>query len=161
MDFENPRRRIAVVSRALLVLLLAASGIYAHGLGVGVDVTEDSVTLRCRYADGTFPDAEALIYSPEQPNKTFLIGRTDSQGVCSFVPNATGAWHVVVDDGMGHRKVLDVNVDGSAFAISDTSSPILPRLVFGALLLAALGFLVGRVFKKQRKPRESTAEGRA
>jgi hypothetical protein len=159
MVFDNTQKQVAALCRVLIAVLLAVSGLYAHGLGVGVEVTEDLVILSCRYADGTFPDAEALVYSPEQPDKTFQIGRTDSAGIFSFVPNANGKWHVVIDDGMGHRKAVDVSVDGSSFAIPESSSPTILRLAFGAFFLAASGFLIGRISRKQKAPRASTVEG--
>ncbi len=159
MGFENASLRIAGAGRLLLVFVLSVSGLCAHGLGVGVEVTDGLVVIQSRYADGTFADAEVMVYSPQQPNKTFQIGRTDAEGKYSFVPDARGKWHLVVDDGMGHRKGVDVSVDGTSFAVSDSSAPTLLRLAFGAILLSALGFFVARLSRKQKAPSESTVEG--
>ncbi len=138
--------------------LLFAAAAPAHSLGVGVEIAEQTVIVRCRYADGAFPDADAWVYSPDEPDRPFQSGRTDRGGVFSFVPNATGAWRVVVDDGMGHRKEVEVTVDDSAPIAAEPFSPPLLRLA-AAVGLAAIGFYLGRISQKQTGRRRSSVEG--
>lgn len=131
----------------------------AHSLGVGVEIAEQTVIVRCRYADGVFPDADAWVYSPDEPDSPFQSGRTDRDGVFSFVPNAAGAWRVIVDDGMGHHKEIEVTVDDS---MPITPEPFFPpplRLAAVAVGLAVLGFYLGRVSQKQTGQRRSPVEG--
>ncbi len=139
--------------------LLFPAAAPAHSLGIGVEIAEQTVIVRCRYADGAFPDADAWVYSPDEPDRPFQSGRTDRGGVFSFVPNANGTWRVIVDDGMGHHKEIEVTVDGSAPIAPEPFSPPLLRLAAAAVGLAALGFYLGRISQRQTGRGRSPVEG--
>lgn len=163
---NNVKRTIPVAWTAfatffccLLAGLLLPLAAQAHSLGVGVEIAGQTVVLRCRYADGYFPDAEVLVYSPDEPDRAFQTGRTDRDGVFSFVPNTNGAWSVVVDDGMGHSKAVEVAVGGSVPVAREPLFPPLLRLAAAAVCLAALGFYLGRVSQKRTSQGESSVEG--
>ncbi len=48
--------------------------------------------------------ADVFIYAPEEAEKAFQTGKTDSSGKFAFLPHKAGDWRVVVDDGAGHRS---------------------------------------------------------
>lgn len=157
---QTPRKALAKLCHCLLFGLVLAFAAQAHSLGVGVEIAEQTVIVRTRYADGAFPDADVLVYSPGAPgDQPFQSGKTDRGGVFSFVPDAAGSWRVIVDDGMGHYKEVEVAVGGGAPAAPEPFSPPLLRLAAAAVGLAALGFYLGRVSQRQTGRKRSPVEG--
>lgn len=69
-----------------------------------------AVVVRCVFTNGEPAEAEVLVYSPAEPDRIFQMLRTDLRGFASFVPDASGDWRVVADDGMGHRTFLDIPI---------------------------------------------------
>ncbi len=113
----------------------------AHGLQAQLELQAPVVALRCVYTDGEPADAEVLVYSPAEPNRSYQRQRTDVHGRATFVPDASGEWRVVVDDGMGHRTQLTVAVDDNGIARvpeRDPWSGISGSLGLAALVLALL-----------------------
>ncbi len=157
--FAAPWNALSGLLYCALASLLFPAASPAHSLGAGVEIAGQTVIVRSRYADGAFPDADAWVYSPDEPERVFQSGRTDRNGVFSFVPNAAGAWRVVVDDGMGHRKEIEVTVDDGAPIASEPFSPPQLRLAAAALGLAAIGFYLGRVSQKQTGRGRPPVEG--
>ncbi len=163
MIFTNHVKRAAQAPRSALVklscCLFFAPMLAAHGLGVGVEIADQTVIVRSRYADGAVPDADVRVYAPGEPDdRPFQSGRTDRGGVFSFVPNAAGAWRVFVDDGMGHYNEVEVTVGAVAPLDSEPFSPPLLRLA-AAVALAAIGFYLGRISQKQNSRKGSPLEG--
>ena len=164
MIFTNHvKRAVRAPRRALVKLsccLFFAPMLAAHGLGVGVEIADQTVIVRSRYADGAVPDADVRVYAPGEPDdRPFQSGRTDRGGVFSFVPNAAGAWRVFVDDGMGHYNEVEVTVGAAAPLDSEPFSPPLLRLAAAAVALAAGGFYLGRISQKQNSRKGSPLEG--
>lgn len=132
--------------------------VQAHGLQAQLELEAPAVALRCVYTDSTPADAEVLVYSPTEPNRTFQQQRTDVHGRATFIPDAVGEWRVVVDDGMGHRTQLTVAVDenGVARAVErDSWTGISGSLGFAALVLLVLALLILGM-QAQRRRRTAT-----
>ena len=112
----------------------------AHDLEVSVRSSQDVFVARASYA-GKDPAAycQVSIYAPKNSSREFQNGRTDVNGVFSFVPDHVGDWRMVVDDEMGHRKEVTVKVTESTAQSSQASSnsqPLLQKLLtgFGVIL---------------------------
>ncbi len=87
----------------LIVSLLLAYPAFAHGVGAG-HAQGPCEAVRFYYSDGQpMAYAEVLVYGPGDAKVEFQNGRTDKNGVFAFVPDRTGPWRVVCNDGMGHR----------------------------------------------------------
>ena len=97
------------------------------------------MTVRCLYSNGEPADAEVQVYSPDAAAEAFQTLQTDPRGLVSFVPDSTGTWLVVVDDGVGHRVVHEVPVDGDGAPELSTEPSWSELLRFlGAAALAVL-----------------------
>ena len=94
--------------------------LWAHG--VVYEVKEDkTVIIKVAYDDGEpMSYAEIKIFSPDNKNIEHQNGRTDKNGCFAFLPDEVGKWKVVVNDGMGHGVVTEVNVE-KAMKIEKTS----------------------------------------
>ncbi len=135
--------------RLLVLTALAAAILSAHDIEIEVEHAPPAVVVRTTYA-GTEPApyAAVLIYSPRKPEAEYQNGRTDANGVFSFVPNEGGEWRFVVDDEMGHRRELAILVemarDGETESAIAAQMPLRFKLVAGlSIILGLTGFLYG------------------
>jgi nickel transport protein len=91
---------MAAISPALL---------YAHGVTSRIDT--GGIVVSAMYDTGEPMDyARATVSAPDSDLK-FQSGRTDRTGRFCFFPDVSGDWKVVVDDEMGHRLEVTVQVD--------------------------------------------------
>ena len=125
----------------------------AHGLQAQLELEAPVVVLRCTYTDGTPADAEVLVYSPDELDRSYQRQRTDVHGRVTFVPDAAGEWRIVVDDGMGHRTELTVTVDENGVASPRQSDPWSRTSV--ALWVAALVFVLVVVWMQASRRRRT------
>ncbi|ERP31002.1 hypothetical protein [Chitinivibrio alkaliphilus] len=86
-----------------LFLLLYTVPLFSHAVISEQMETASTVSIRFSYEDGE-PMAYAAveIFSPAEDRVPFQTGRTDKNGVFSFVPDAEGMWLVSADDGDDH-----------------------------------------------------------
>jgi nickel transport protein len=96
--------RPLVVLLALGLVVVSAGELSAHGITVVLERRGDLVVAAARY-DGGIPvsGAEVVIRGPD--DSPYQTGQTDGAGLFAFVPAEPGEWQVMVDDGMGHRRV--------------------------------------------------------
>lgn len=81
------------------------------GHGVEHTVIEGGVGIEVSYADGTPMNySDVTVFSPLDSATEFQQGLTDKNGRFVFFPDATGAWRVTVDDGMGHAVSTDIEI---------------------------------------------------
>ncbi|MFH1313686.1 MAG: hypothetical protein ABIJ00_10750 [Candidatus Eisenbacteria bacterium] len=100
-----------LVAGILAVGLVAIAAVVCLGHGAQCEAIEGAVAIEARYHDGNpmaFCDAEVL--RPGDDSEAFQTGSTDCHGAFGFVPDTTGTWKVVVDDGMGHMASSEVIV---------------------------------------------------
>ena len=123
-------------SVAYLLLLSLALGVQAHGVdhilltpGHGVQFSYDNGDPLA------FADIE--IYSPADADLEYQIGMTDAVGAFMFRPDTTGPWTIKVSDGLGHGKVVTLEIGG----LEDTalSTADLPRW---KKIMAGLGYIL-------------------
>ncbi len=93
---------------ALGLTLLAPSLVWGHG-AFGALEGRGGLIIASSYDDGTgMSFARVTIQSPA--GKTFQTGFTDKTGRFAFVPDQTGEWTFVTEDGMGHRVEVKIPV---------------------------------------------------
>jgi nickel transport protein len=138
------------------ILLMSMIGLYATGLqahGVSGIISRGGLVVTATYDSGDpMSYSKVTILAPDADLK-FQSGRTDRNGRFCFYPDSSGQWKLLVDDGMGHRLSLDVEVgaDVASPEIIDSSSPMtsegMPRtikVVSGLCIIFGLsGFLYG------------------
>ncbi len=118
------------------------------------------------------------VFSPGS-DELYQEGKTDVHGKFGFGPDRTGTWKVIADDGMGHRKTLEITVSDSFFSGKEEASPeeiipeqgiheetmsdhhhefqfagvpLLYRIIFGfAIILGLTGILFGFMSKKRNR----------
>lgn len=91
------------------IMMLAAATAWSHGVE-GYAKRMKGYCVIALYDDGepmSYADAE--IKAPGS-DTLFQKGRTDRNGCFMFLPDGQGVWQVVVQDGMGHRVGLDIEV---------------------------------------------------
>lgn len=83
----------------------------AHGIHIDYSFKYPSVSLNI-YFSKTSPvvDAEVSIFPPGS-EELYFSGKTDKDGNFEFNPDVPGDWTVKVDDGMGHRKTVVINIE--------------------------------------------------
>ncbi len=90
-----------MLNKILLVFafLAISSETFAHGTGYRRSELE-SVPLEFFYSTGEIMSyCEFKIYSPSDDKFAYQSGRTDENGRVSFIPNVSGLWRAVVNDG--------------------------------------------------------------
>ena len=143
-----------------LLLLLAPVAARAHG--ILAESAEGGIGVRAFYEDGS-PVAlgEARLYAPGAVERPVFTGMTDRGGYFFFRPDAPGAWHVEIDDGMGHVVSHTMDAAGGAPASGSPGRP--PRgagaitgvsLIFGVFGWAAY-FRARRVTTSCTSPKAS------
>ncbi len=146
-----------VVAMAALVGLVAFLPLPAISHGVEGSIAPGGWVVTARY-DGGEPmsHAKVTITSPTT-DQTFQNGRTDRNGRFAFYPDAQGVWQVVVDDEMGHRLRLSVNVEGDTLRAGPPAPPAaaaepanrLGKALFGVSLILFVG--AGLLWQRTRK----------
>lgn len=117
--------------------------------------TEESASLELRSTFGNgqpLKGASVTVYSPEQPNRVWEKGLTDSEGRYTFKPDEsiTGEWEVNIKRD-GHQDIIHVPVTGAGIEteqiaqgseIKDIHYASSPLMAVGSLAIAAasIGF---------------------
>ncbi|WP_415716992.1 hypothetical protein [Maridesulfovibrio sp.] len=97
----------------ILTAGIICSGNIACAHGVSYEMLKDSpaVTFKSGFSSGEpISYGEVLIYAPGNDEVEFQNGRTDQNGVFSFLPDRPGTWKVEVEGGLGHKLSFDLNV---------------------------------------------------
>lgn len=129
--------------KAILTILFGvlAGILSAHDLTTSVEISPRSVIVRTSYSgEESAAYAQVLVYGPGDRTREFQNGGTDANGVFSFVPDRDGEWLLVVDDGMGHRAEVKVQINRSGGASAATPTT---NLSTGQKLLAGVSFILG------------------
>ncbi len=97
----------------LIAVGILYSGNVAWAHGVSYEMVENSaaVTFKSGFSNGSpIAYGEVLIYAPDNADIEFQNGRTDRNGIFSFLPDKPGIWKIEVDGGLGHKLIFTVNV---------------------------------------------------
>lgn len=116
------KKRISIILLFSGFLLWFSVTGFAHGLKLEVEKSFPCVQVAASYPGGQIiPGAAVKIFFKTQETG-FQQGITDPDGKFSFTPDKAGTWLFQVDDGMGHRKTIKIEIDG-AFFKSQTYQP--------------------------------------
>jgi hypothetical protein len=103
-------RHPLVVLVAVVMQLLPGGELWAHGMTLVLERRGDVVVAAVRY-DGGRPVAGAAVVIRAPGDAEYQAGRTDAAGLFAFVPSQAGEWHVLVDDGLGHRRTARIGFE--------------------------------------------------
>lgn len=128
-----------------MTLLLYLNKIaWAHGVAYEMVETSPTVTFKAGFSSGDpIAYGQVLIYAPDNAEVEFQNGRTDKNGVFSFLPDSPGIWKVEVDGGLGHKLFFDVTVadsNQSGLATQKEESPLRASMNIKILLGISLIF---------------------
>ena len=141
----------------LFVLIFENPG-FAHGVGFR-EISLKSVPLEFFYSTGEkMSYCEAKIFSPKDSKFAAQSARTDEQGRIAFIPDISGDWRVIVNDGQGHQCEAKINITEEFLKnqnkIADikqnheNNSPVGFELFIRALLGVSLIFNLAFLIKK-------------
>ena len=85
---------------------------WTHGVR-GRITSEAGILVEAEYDDGDPMSYSAVEVSNLKEKLPFQTGRTDRNGKFLFLPDKSGDWKVVINDGMGHRLVVKTSIDES------------------------------------------------
>ncbi|PHR29851.1 MAG: hypothetical protein COA36_03080 [Desulfotalea sp.] len=125
-----------------------------HALDYRILEAKETPAIDFHYSDGSPASYTAVkIWSPDNGTIEFLNGRTDKNGRISFLPDVDGVWRITINDGMGHVKTLQYEVDGSTGNVvaknqNEQHNSRLLLAILGCSLILNLGFLLKRVARK-------------
>ncbi len=115
-------KKITIVIILIVFLVWFSGAAFAHGLKLAVEKSFPCVQVTAAYHGGRLiPGAAVKIFFKSQEQE-FQQGRTDKNGTFAFTPDKEGTWLFQVDDGMGHRKTIQIEIDG-AFLKAPTDQP--------------------------------------
>ncbi len=90
---------------------MAVQPTLAHGAKIEYGQAA-AIIIRATYDDGTpMAQAQAVVYSPDDPTTPWLKGMTDEQGRFTFVPDkdVSGNWDVKVRQS-GHGSIISIPI---------------------------------------------------
>ena len=106
--------------------------------------TSPAITFKSGFSSGEpIAYGEVLIYAPGNDKVEFQNGRTDQNGVFSFLPDRPGIWKVEVEGGLGHKLFFDVDVaesNGNMLAGKTKKNPLQASNTIKVLLGISLIF---------------------
>jgi nickel transport protein len=144
MQAQGIWRQAAVV---IGLLLLWPQTVPAHGTEGAV--CQGGWVVEAKYVGGEVMSFAKVTVTAPKSDKPFQTGRTDRNGKFAFVPDAPGTWRLVVDDEMGHRLTMAVEVPAASLAgkneppaaAANARTSLASRALFGVGLLMLLAGL--------------------
>jgi nickel transport protein len=100
------------VMMVVLWILHAPESALSHGTGYRMLLEEETVRAEFYYSGGEpMAYAEILVFGPKDDAVEFQNGRTDRMGRFAFLPDRSGEWRMLVNDGRGHavRAVVTIS----------------------------------------------------
>ena len=108
------------MTRALLLLLLAAAPAWAHRLHAEARLDGGEVLLEVYFSDGTAPDGAAV--EVRRGETAVASGVADAQGRFRWRPPGPGRYHLVVTEPGLHKAQAEIDVPAAALAAVATPS---------------------------------------
>ena len=129
---------------------------------VKIEKTPAAVYIQAGYSEfEAASNISITIHTPAVDNNQHQNGQTDKNGVFLFLPDRAGLWKVILDDKMGHRKEVEIEIsqlwiDKKYEQINiETSTPGLPiyyKIIIGiSLFWGFTGLLYWRKTKQIQK----------
>ena len=139
------------IGTVVFYLFFLPCRLWAHGVVYEIK-GDKAVIIKVTYDDGEpMSYAEIEIFSPDNKDIEYQNGRTDKNGSFAFLPDQIGGWKIIVNDGMGHGVVTEVEVK-EAMKIETTAKgwPRLQKLITGISIIWGLAGLIF-YFKMRKK----------
>lgn len=157
---------------ALFLLLLVSGNVFSHGVELRTEETPPFIVVQAAYSGHhEISGMKIMIYSPDS-KELFQDGKTDIHGKFSFTPDRTGTWKIIADDGLGHKKSIELSLSERFFSHGEESArevvlaelphakvireftfagiPSIYRIIFVlAIILGLTGILFGIMSKKK------------
>lgn len=134
----------AVLSLGLLCTAGAAS---AHMVQTDYQLRLDRLEIQTTFGEEeAFAGAPVSVYSPENPDQPFMIGRTDENGKFSFQPDTAieGDWSIEIGDANdSHWDYLVVPVTGHQVDLDAVSAAPQPEHRHDYLAYSSLVLCIG------------------
>jgi nickel transport protein len=93
----------------IIFCLTLTSISFSHG--INYKIIKGGIGIEIKYDDGTpFSFSEAKVYSPSDKKTPYQEGFTDKNGRFIFFPDRKGKWKLVINDGMGHGVVKEIEI---------------------------------------------------
>ena len=153
-------RVIPIFFSLFIVLLICSPFAWCHGVKGRITQTKGYL-VTAEYDDGEPMSYSELEIKSSYSDLPFQTGRTDRNGCIMFKPDRPGKWQVVVNDGMGHRMALDLeveqeendsqNVEVLPQSASGTSNRMLTAITGLSVIFGLSGIVFG--FKARRLAR--------
>jgi len=139
-----------MIYRLIFIFLLIFFSAHAHE--IEIDVRENkAVIIEIRYEEGQpFSFKEYEIYWSQQPDKPFVVGKTDRYGRVVFLPDKNGIWLLKAysEDGHGIVKELKITDAGTSFKKEHWSLDRAGKLLAGVAIIG--GFMgIFRILRKR------------
>ena len=157
---------------ALFLLLLVSGKVFSHGVELKTEEKPPFMVVQAAYSGHhEISGMKIMIYSPAS-EELFQEGKTDIHGKFSFTPDRMGTWKIIADDGMGHKKTMEISLSERFFSPEEETVrevilaepthaeviqeftfagiPSIYRIIFGlAIILGLTGILFGIMSKKK------------
>lgn len=97
------------MQKTLIMMLIVCGTLLGHG--VDHNQLSGGTGIQFHYANGEpLSDSDIQLFRPGENELEFQIGSTDAKGVFMFLPDTTGPWTIKVSDGLGHGKVVTIDI---------------------------------------------------
>lgn len=131
----------------LCLVLGMGKAVVCHSHGVDGYIKQDAgYCVTAMYDDGEPMLYAAVEIKAPDSEIAFQTGRTDRNGRFMFYADKPGKWHAVVQDGMGHRLAVDMEIGEGKAAPAAVETP-LPKnsgtLTRPVKILAGLSIIFG------------------
>jgi nickel transport protein len=155
------KKRYVLILICLMPLLVL--NLLSHGLTVKWEKRAPGIHLSAFYSQNNpMISAKVEIYFGDSET-VFQTGSTDKNGAFSFIPDQAGIWWVVVDDEMGHRRKLKINLKEDFFKARDPKDekpeskqlPYYLKILLGALLILVITIFLFTWIKKKEQQKTS------
>lgn len=94
----------------LILSLFLSLSLFAHGVSY-VEV-HNGYGVQVEYENGDALEfGDVTVFRPGETVVEFQLGMTDENGVFMFKPDTNGMWTLKISDGLGHGRVIQVNID--------------------------------------------------
>ena len=135
-----------------IIFLLLPIVLSAHG--VDHNIITKGIGVEVKYSDGELLSyCETEVYSPDEPDDVFQKGLTDANGRFMFYPDKKGIWKVVINDGMGHGKIVEINVkeDFQSYVVYKKQMSLFQKIITGVGIIGLIFTLVYIILTKRKQ----------
>ncbi|MCS7231337.1 MAG: hypothetical protein RMJ67_04280 [Elusimicrobiota bacterium] len=96
--------------------------------------------------------ADVEIFSPDEKNIPYQTATTDKNGCFLFLPDKKGKWKIVLNDGLGHGLVKEIEIkeDFSFKEEKQKEFSLLQKIIVGISIIWGITGVVFYIFAKRK-----------